>query len=79
MAGDEYRIRGKAATDSNGRRPPNPIKSGHRFRSKAGHTIGSHPWSHADLSKLPADQAKDEIEKGVSAVRTALGQPAARQ
>ena len=28
-------IRGKAASDSDGRRPPNPIQSGHRFRSKA--------------------------------------------
>jgi peptidoglycan-N-acetylglucosamine deacetylase len=43
----------------------------------AGHTIGSHTWSHLDLSKLPADQAKAEIEKGVSAVRVALGQPQA--
>ena len=45
--------------------------------AEAGHTIGSHTWSHADLSKVPPDQAKDEIEKGVSAVRAALGQPAA--
>jgi peptidoglycan/xylan/chitin deacetylase (PgdA/CDA1 family) len=43
----------------------------------AGHTIGSHTWSHLDLSKLPADQAKDEIEKGISAIRVALGQPEA--
>jgi peptidoglycan/xylan/chitin deacetylase (PgdA/CDA1 family) len=42
-----------------------------------GHTIGSHTWSHLDLSKLPFDQAKDEIEKGISAVRVALGQPEA--
>src|SRR6476660_2238256 len=28
-------FRGKAASDSDGRRPPNPIQSGHRFRSKA--------------------------------------------
>jgi peptidoglycan-N-acetylglucosamine deacetylase len=41
----------------------------------AGHTIGSHTWSHADLAKLPADQAEEEIEKGFSAVRAALGQP----
>jgi peptidoglycan/xylan/chitin deacetylase (PgdA/CDA1 family) len=39
-----------------------------------GHTIGSHTWSHLDLSKLPFDQAKDEIEKGISAVRVTLGQ-----
>jgi peptidoglycan/xylan/chitin deacetylase (PgdA/CDA1 family) len=45
--------------------------------AEAGHTIGSHTWSHLDLSKLPADQAKDEIEKGISAVRVALGQPEA--
>jgi peptidoglycan/xylan/chitin deacetylase (PgdA/CDA1 family) len=43
----------------------------------AGHTIGSHTWSHLDLSKLPSDQAKDEIEKGISAVRVVLGQPEA--
>jgi peptidoglycan/xylan/chitin deacetylase (PgdA/CDA1 family) len=43
----------------------------------AGHTIGSHTWSHADLSKLPAEQAKGEIEKGASAVRIALGQAGA--
>lgn len=41
----------------------------------AGHTIGSHTWSHADLAKLPADQAQEEIEKGFSAVHLALGQP----
>ncbi len=40
----------------------------------AGHTIGSHTWSHADLSNLTLDQAKEEIEKGVSAVHVALGQ-----
>ena len=43
----------------------------------AGHTIGSHTWSHAYLAKLPADQAQQEIEKGISAVRAALGQPEA--
>jgi peptidoglycan/xylan/chitin deacetylase (PgdA/CDA1 family) len=37
-----------------------------------GHTIGSHTWSHADLTKKSEADAKDEIEKGVSAVRLAL-------
>src|SRR5215216_2627218 len=37
-----------------------------------GHTIGSHTWSHADLSKKSAAEAKDEIEKGVSAGRAVL-------
>jgi peptidoglycan/xylan/chitin deacetylase (PgdA/CDA1 family) len=45
--------------------------------AEGGHTIGSHTWSHLDLSKLPSDQAKDEIEKGISAVRVVLGQPEA--
>jgi len=42
-----------------------------------GHTIGSHTWSHANLSKKSAAEAKEEIEKGVSAVRLALGAAAA--
>ena len=43
----------------------------------AGHAIGSHTWSHVDLSKKSLQEAKDEIEKGISAVRWAVGAPAA--
>ncbi|HEU5274382.1 MAG TPA: polysaccharide deacetylase family protein [Xanthobacteraceae bacterium] len=43
----------------------------------AGHTVGSHTWSHKDLSKLSADEAKAEIEMGVSAVHAAVGGPTA--
>ena len=41
----------------------------------AGHTIGAHTWSHANLNgkKLTDPQKKDEIEKGFSAVKWALG------
>jgi peptidoglycan/xylan/chitin deacetylase (PgdA/CDA1 family) len=41
----------------------------------AGHTIGTHTWSHATLTnkKLTEDQRKEEIEKGFSAVKWALG------
>jgi peptidoglycan/xylan/chitin deacetylase (PgdA/CDA1 family) len=41
----------------------------------AGHTIGAHTWSHANLNskKLTEQQAKDEVEKGFSAVKLALG------
>lgn len=39
----------------------------------AGHSIGSHTFSHLDLSKLNEQQGKDEIEKGFSAVHRALG------
>jgi peptidoglycan/xylan/chitin deacetylase (PgdA/CDA1 family) len=41
----------------------------------AGHTIGAHTWSHANLNnkKLTEPQRKDEIEKGFSAVKWALG------
>jgi len=41
----------------------------------AGNTIGSHTWSHKDLSKLSIEDAKREIEMGMSAVRTSLGAP----
>jgi peptidoglycan/xylan/chitin deacetylase (PgdA/CDA1 family) len=41
----------------------------------AGHTIGAHTWSHAhlDSKKMTEQQAKEEIEKGFSAVKMALG------
>jgi peptidoglycan/xylan/chitin deacetylase (PgdA/CDA1 family) len=39
----------------------------------AGHTVGSHTWSHKDLSKMTTDDAKAEIEKGIAAVSIALG------
>ena len=39
----------------------------------AGHAVGSHTWSHVDLSKKSTQEAKDEIEKGISAVRWAAG------
>jgi peptidoglycan/xylan/chitin deacetylase (PgdA/CDA1 family) len=42
-----------------------------------GHTVGSHTWSHADLSKKTLDEAKEEIEKGISAVAAALQEPGA--
>ena len=43
----------------------------------AGHTIGTHTWSHPDLTKKSFAEAKDEIEKGVSAVHLAVGGPTA--
>jgi peptidoglycan/xylan/chitin deacetylase (PgdA/CDA1 family) len=55
----------------------------------AGHAIGSHTWCHQDLSKTKGRcnvngktetveyDPKDEIEKGVSAVRWAVGGPTA--
>src|SRR5207302_712532 len=41
----------------------------------AGHTVGAHTWSHANLNskKASEQQAKDEVEKGFSAVKLALG------
>ena len=52
----------------------------------AGHTVGSHTWSHQDLTKTKGSMAvgngkreireydpKEEIEKGISAVNMALG------
>jgi peptidoglycan/xylan/chitin deacetylase (PgdA/CDA1 family) len=39
----------------------------------AGHTVGTHTWSHKDLSQMTDDDAKAEIEKGIAAVSIALG------
>lgn len=41
----------------------------------AGHTVGAHTWSHANLNgkKMTDQLAKDEVEKGFSAVKWALG------
>ncbi len=42
----------------------------------AGHTIGSHTWSHANLARgkfKKGDAGEAEIEKGLSAVKVALG------
>ena len=41
----------------------------------AGHTVGTHTWSHVNLNskKLTEQQAKDEVELGISAVKFALG------
>jgi peptidoglycan/xylan/chitin deacetylase (PgdA/CDA1 family) len=40
-----------------------------------GHTVGAHTWSHANLNgkKMTEQMAKDEVEKGFSAVKWALG------
>jgi peptidoglycan/xylan/chitin deacetylase (PgdA/CDA1 family) len=45
----------------------------------AGHTIGTHTWGHVDFSRksVSVEQAKDEIEKGLSAVTASLGAPVA--
>ena len=55
----------------------------------AGHAVGSHTWCHQDLSKTKGRclingkvqtveyDPKDEIEKGISAVRMAVGRPTA--
>lgn len=39
----------------------------------AGHTIGSHTWSHKDLSRMTTEEAKAEIEKGIAGVSVGLG------
>jgi peptidoglycan-N-acetylglucosamine deacetylase len=52
-----------------------------KLLSDAGMTVGSHTWSHKDLAKNPyakdIEQAKQEIEMGVSAVHMAVGGPIA--
>jgi peptidoglycan/xylan/chitin deacetylase (PgdA/CDA1 family) len=38
-----------------------------------GHRIGTHTWSHPDLSDLPAHRVRIEIERAVDAVATVTG------
>lgn len=45
--------------------------------AKRGHTVATHTWSHKDLRKASDEEAKEEIEKGVSAVVRATGTPVA--
>ncbi len=45
--------------------------------ARRGHTIGTHTWSHQNQAELASDQAKNEIELGISGVQHALGIPAA--
>ncbi len=42
---------------------------------RRGHTVGTHTWSHADIRKKSEQEGKDEIEKGISGVRRAVGGP----
>jgi len=39
----------------------------------AGMTVGSHTWSHKDLTKMSFEDAKAEVEKGIAAVSIASG------
>lgn len=43
----------------------------------AGHTVGSHTWSHQNLAHKSSQEAQDEIEKGMSAVAMMAGTPIA--
>src|SRR5947207_7292883 len=43
----------------------------------AGHSIGTHTWSHANLSKKSKEEATREIEMGASAVHMAVAGPTA--
>jgi len=45
--------------------------------AEAGHSIGNHTWSHKNLEKMKFEDAKAEIEKGVSAVNMSAGAPTA--
>ncbi len=43
-----------------------------RMVAERGHTIGNHTYDHADLTKLTADAAADEIARGQRAITRAL-------
>jgi peptidoglycan/xylan/chitin deacetylase (PgdA/CDA1 family) len=39
----------------------------------AGHTVGTHSWSHPWFTRMSFDKARDEIDRGFSSVQAALG------
>jgi peptidoglycan/xylan/chitin deacetylase (PgdA/CDA1 family) len=39
----------------------------------AGHTVGTHSWSHPWFTRMSLEKARDEIDRGFSAVQAALG------
>ena len=45
--------------------------------AKSGNAVGAHTMLHKDLSKMPFDQAKDEIERSISVIHRAVGGPTA--
>lgn len=51
------------------------MSAGVKAAARRGHTIATHTWSHPrDLSKLPLEEAKVEIEKGFVATSYVLGE-----
>ena len=38
----------------------------------AGHTVGTHTWSHPNIKQIKPDRAVEEIDHGISAVETIL-------
>jgi peptidoglycan-N-acetylglucosamine deacetylase len=48
-----------------------------REYARRGHTVGTHTYSHANLSALTPLKARAEIELGFSAVQQAMGKPVA--
>jgi len=50
------------------------LSRNHQAGLRRRHTVGTHTWSHATLTtEADEDQRKEEIEKGFSAVKWALG------
>ena len=45
--------------------------------ARQGHTVGTHTWSHRNMSTLTPPHARAEIDLGISAVRQAVGAPIA--
>ena len=43
----------------------------------AGHSVGTHTWSHQNLASKSPQEAIDEIERGISAITLMAGQPLA--
>lgn len=48
-----------------------------RDMAAAGHTIGTHTWSHANVKRLSLERGKEQIESAFTAIEKAAGGPIA--
>ena len=78
-AGEQDRVLSWAASEDLPRTsmPPEARPADHELLRRAagrpGVTLGSHTWGHANLSVLPPERCRDEVERGHGGLREALG------
>jgi peptidoglycan/xylan/chitin deacetylase (PgdA/CDA1 family) len=70
-----HQLNGSNVWDHTSGVPPAPLMSLHEMRAWAevGNEVGSHTLDHVDLSRLPRDEARHQIEHSKTELEQALG------